>query len=256
MMGRMGGYLRITGSALLFAGAMVATTPLVLLGRAHAARILMARAMAATCRLMRLNVTITGSRHMLHTEPCVAVGNQQSLLCYVIYATLFRLVPDSAIVARLNGSWDLPLLTWFYRATGNFLVEPGNRTVTREGMEAARIALTRANRRVWIGPEGTRWKVPGELGPFKPGAFRLAIDAGVPIVPMVISPLLPHSNFSEARLDRNNVELRVLEPIPTQGLTRNDEPALMQECRARMQAALNEMARKRGVSVRAPMHSS
>jgi len=247
MIGGIGARLRLGFGALLFVLAIVLTAPLVALGWTQLARNVMARTMSSGLWLLRMHVTITGTNHLLAARPCVAIGNQQSLLCYAVYAKLYRYIPDSAIVARLDGHWDLPLLTWYFSATDNFRVEPGNRAVTRAGMVSARKALIEDGRRVLIGPEGTRWKVPGELGPFKPGAFRLAIEAGVPIVPMVISPLLPRTSMSEWRFEHNDIELRVLEPVQTAGLTRENEADLIQECRARMQAALSEMAEQRGI---------
>ena len=70
-----------------------------------------------------------------------------------------------------------------------------------------------------------------ELLPFKDGAFRLAIDAGVPILPLVVhgtSTALPKHDW---RFGRSTAVVRVLEPIETTGLTTADVPALKDRVR-------------------------
>jgi 1-acyl-sn-glycerol-3-phosphate acyltransferase len=78
---------------------------------------------------------------------------------------------------------------------------------------------------VMIFPEGTRSRTM-ELLPFKDGAFRLAIEAGVPILPLAVSgtgTALPKHGW---RFGRSAAEVRVLEPIETAGLTPADVPSL------------------------------
>jgi 1-acyl-sn-glycerol-3-phosphate acyltransferase len=81
-----------------------------------------------------------------------------------------------------------------------------------------------------IFPEGTRSKTT-ELLPFKDGAFRLAIEAGVPILPLALSgtgTALPKHGW---RFGRSAAEVRVLDPIETTGLSLDDVPALKQQVR-------------------------
>jgi len=81
-----------------------------------------------------------------------------------------------------------------------------------------------------IFPEGTRSKT-AELLPFKDGAFRLAIEAGVPILPLALSgtgTALPKHGW---RFGRSAAHLRVLEPVDTAGLTLADVPALKAQIR-------------------------
>jgi 1-acyl-sn-glycerol-3-phosphate acyltransferase len=204
------------------------------------------------CWISRLRVTITGAGHLLDSSPAVVVGNQQSVLCYCVYAQLFQAVPDSRIMARLTGKWNIPVMTWLFRRTGNFMVDRGQVTRTAMGFIGAIRALREERCRVWLGPEGTRWREPGLLGPLSLGAFRMAVKAGVPIVPIVLSPLKPRTDLWAPRLEPNDVEMRVLEPVSTEGLGPEGAPALRDEVRRRMQEALTEMATARGLDGRQP----
>jgi 1-acyl-sn-glycerol-3-phosphate acyltransferase len=62
--------------------------------------------------------------------------------------------------------------------------------------------------------------------PFKDGAFRLAIDAGVPILPLAVSGAATALRKHDWRFGRSVAEVRVLEPVETEGLARADIPAL------------------------------
>lgn len=244
-------WLRIGLGIAVFGGAVVWGALLSLLG-ASPSRVVRAVAWIMgrpICRIARVRVTITGAGRLLDSGPAVVVGNQQSVLCYSIYAHLFQAVPDSRIMARLTGKWNIPVMTWLFRRTGNFPVDRGHLARTAMSFKGAVRALREERCRVWLGPEGTRWKETGRLGPFSLGAFRMAVKAGVPIVPIVLSPLKPRTDLWAPRLEPNDVEMRVLEPVSTQGLGQEDAPALRDEVRRRMQEALTEMATARGLDV-------
>ena len=70
--------------------------------------------------------------------------------------------------------------------------------------------------------EGTRAK-PGELLPFKKGAFYMARQAGVPVVPVAIknSDVLMGKGIGEAR--SGTIEMVLMKPIDTNGLTTDDD---------------------------------
>ncbi|KAF9415378.1 hypothetical protein HW555_006968 [Spodoptera exigua] len=83
-----------------------------------------------------------------------------------------------------------------------------------------------AKKEVLLYTEGTRnTKCDGKLLPFKKGAFNLAVSAQVPIIPVVFSP---YYFFDKDKyiFDKGHLILQCLEPVPTEGLTLDDVPAL------------------------------
>ena len=93
-------------------------------------------------------------------------------------------------------------------------------------------------------PEGTRSKT-GELQEFRDGAFRVAIQTGLPILPLAIvgtrDALIKH----DWRFGFSDAEVRVLEPIPTVGLAKADVPELRDRTRAAIALALDELRAER-----------
>lgn len=99
---------------------------------------------------------------------------------------------------------------------------------------------------VFIFPEGTRsYSLEPDLLPFKKGAFHLAVQAQVPIVPIVAAN---YSNVLTMKgapkgwfFTSGRIPVRVLKPIPTEGLKADAVDGLAKECRERMLLTLREM---------------
>lgn len=143
-----------------------------------------------------------------------------------------------------QAAFRVPVFGWALRIAGEVPVLRGDKESGARALDALGAWLDRGVS-VAIFPEGTR-TADGALGAFKMGAFRLAIDHGRPIVPVVISgarDLLPKASFVMS--GRADVWVRVLEPIPTDGLAASDTPALAERTRARMLAALEELDGRR-----------
>jgi 1-acyl-sn-glycerol-3-phosphate acyltransferase len=133
----------------------------------------------------------------------------------------------------------IPFLGWLMRLAGDIPVKRGEGRSAVEALRACRKVL--ADRvSVMIFPEGTR-SASGDMLPFKDGAFRLAVDTGVPILPLALTgtgPALPKRGFL---LGRSVAEVRVLDVIETAGLTTKDVPALRDEVRSRILAARDQL---------------
>jgi 1-acyl-sn-glycerol-3-phosphate acyltransferase len=239
-------YLRMLAAACAFVAASTYGVAIALVRRdrsrvAHDYARLLSRWMLP---IFRQRVTVHHAERLNAHRPCVFIANHQSLLDVPVLATCFA--PGSVVIAKKEVR-SVPFFGWLYAATGNLLIDRGNTAQSVGMLRAAEDAIRERRVAVWIFPEGTRSKVPGELLPFKKGGFRMAVATGVPLVPVVASPLKPHSDLVRRRLDPNPIDIRVLEPISTDGLGEADVSALMREAHRRMADALAEMAAERGI---------
>ncbi|XP_064262130.1 clumping factor B-like isoform X1 [Passer domesticus] len=110
--------------------------------------------------------------------------------------------------------------------------------------EAAHTMLSQ-DVRVWVFPEGTR-NHSGSMLPFKRGAFHLAVQAQVPVVPIVISSYQHFYSKRERRFTAGHCVIQVLPPLPTRGLGPADVPALTECVRAAMLRAFEALSAELG----------
>ena len=155
-----------------------------LVGRHRIAQWATGRAFEHTMRWtvgVRFHV-IAGQRH-LNERPVVFVGNHQSALDVLMLGTTF---PKYCSVTAKKSLRRAPVLGWFMALSGTVFIDRGNRETARKAFEGAATEIREQRQSVFIFPEGTRSRAETPmLLPFKKGAFHLAIQAKVPIVPVV-----------------------------------------------------------------------
>ena len=95
---------------------------------------------------------------------------------------------------------------------------------------AAAAERVRTGANVIVFPEGTR-QDSGGLGEFKSGGFHLALEAGVPIVPVSVSGSRRITPRKSLRVESGTMRVRYGEPIPTKELTLEDRSALKERVR-------------------------
>jgi 1-acyl-sn-glycerol-3-phosphate acyltransferase len=164
--------------------------------------------------------------------PFVLVANHQSLLDIVL---LSRLPRESKWILK-EELLRIPWIGWMLRLTGDVGVRRGDSESGGEAIVRARTYLSRGMG-VIIFPEGTRSR-DARLLPFKSGAFRLAIEAGVPVLPVVCWGTAAGLRKGGLAVAPCDAVARILPPFPTQGLSQSDAVALRDRVRAAMVAAL------------------
>ena len=157
-----------------------------------------------------LQLKVRGRQHLWSHRPAVFVFNHQSQADAVIVAKLLR--EDFTGVAKIEVSRH-PIVGPMFRAMQVAFVD---RADSRKAVDALKPAVDalRDGISLVIAPEGTRSETE-RLGPFKKGAFHLAMQAGVPMVPIVIHNSL-ESQPKGAKLFRPaTIRVEVLPPVST-----------------------------------------
>jgi 1-acyl-sn-glycerol-3-phosphate acyltransferase len=129
-----------------------------------------------------VQVVYRGGEHVPSDRSCVFIANHQSLLD--IWALTPALPLSTRFVAK-QSLFQIPFLGWAMAASGFIPVDRANRTRAVRSLSRAAERI-RDGRCVILFPEGTRSR-DGRLAPFKKGGFHLALQAGVPVIPVAIS---------------------------------------------------------------------
>lgn len=199
-------------------------------------RVAVSRAMAALGRLMvraspLWRVTVEGT---LPAPPgaFVVVPNHQSLVDALAIAWLPR---DLKWIGKRE-VFLLPWLGWAFHLAGYVPVLRGDRASGARALARLRRYLSRGLP-VGLFAEGTRSR-DGSLRPFKAGPFKLAIEAGVPIVPVAIRGAGEAMPADTAWIRPAHVRVAILAPVETAGLTVADVDRLRELVRGRLAEAL------------------
>jgi lysophosphatidate acyltransferase len=119
------------------------------------------------------------------TRPAVFIGNHQTELDVLMLGTIFPKYCSITAKAQLK---RVPFLGWFMTLSGSVFIDRKNSKDARSAMDSAANEMKSKRQSVYMFPEGTRsyTKEPALL-PFKKGAFHLAVQSGVPIVPVIVA---------------------------------------------------------------------
>jgi 1-acyl-sn-glycerol-3-phosphate acyltransferase len=173
-------------------------------------------------------------------RPYVVVSNHES---FVDILLISHLPTEMKWMSKIE-IMRIPLVGWMMRLARDIPLERGDAKSIVKALQASRERLD-SKVSVMIFPEGTRSK-SGDLGEFKTGAFRLAIDAQVPILPLAVHGTRDALRKHDWRLGYARAEVRVLEPISTVGLTNADMPELRDRVREVIAAAREDLRRELG----------
>jgi putative phosphoserine phosphatase/1-acylglycerol-3-phosphate O-acyltransferase len=161
--------------------------------------------------LIGLNLVVRGEQYLWQSRPAVFVFNHQSKVDVVILAKLLR--RDIAGVGKKEIK-NMPFVGKTLELAGTIFIDRENSASAIEAMKPLVDAMRNQGKSVAISPEGTRSITP-KLAAFKKGPFHLAMQAGVPVVPIVIhnaGDVAPKGDFV---FRSATVEVDVLPPVDT-----------------------------------------
>lgn len=169
-------------------------------------------------RLSGVRVRVRGLERLDPKQSYVFVANHRSFLDT---ATFFAYLGRRIGLVAKKELLKVPILGYGMGYVNILAIDRSNRA---RAVETMRAATDRLRRGVSFGvfAEGTRAR-PGQLLPFKKGAFYMAVEAGVPVVPVAIknTDVLMGKGTGTAR--PGTVEMVVLPPVETKGLSTDDD---------------------------------
>jgi lysophosphatidate acyltransferase len=184
------------------------------------------------------------------TRPAIFIGNHQTELDVLMLGTIF---PKFCSVTAKASLRRVPVLGWFMSLSGTVFIDRKNTKDAREAMKGAAQEIASKRQSVYMFPEGTRsYAKDPVLLPFKKGAFHLAVQAGVPIVPVVVANYSNVLHIKSFIFRSGRIPVKVLDPIPTKGLTTADVDQLASTTRELMlqeMITLSEKAQGRPMAV-------
>jgi putative phosphoserine phosphatase/1-acylglycerol-3-phosphate O-acyltransferase len=185
--------------------------------------------------LAGIDLRVEGEEYLWSHRPAVFVFNHQSGVDTLLVAKLLR--RDFTGVGKQELRRN-PLFGPLFAFAGVVFIDRSDTGKAIEAMKPAVQAL-REGRSIAIAPEGTRSRT-ARLGRFKKGAFHIAMQAGVPIVPIVFRNALDVLPRGALVLRPATVEVVVLPPVDTTGWTRETLDEHIEEIRARYREVLGE----------------
>ena len=177
-------------------------------------------------RLAGADLRVEGSPGALANQPAIYVMNHQSSLD--IPAAFAVLPVDLRFIAK-HTLRKVPFLGWYMSWTGMVFVDRRNSTQAVGSLGAAADRV-RGGISLLAYPEGTRSR-DGRILPFKKGPFVLALQAGVPIVPIAIEGSMRCMPAHLRPFRPGVVRMAIGAPIPTAGMPIDQRDQLVQQAR-------------------------
>jgi 1-acyl-sn-glycerol-3-phosphate acyltransferase len=165
------------------------------------------RYLGKVTKLLGFDVEVRVPESVKNIGPAVYVANHQNN--YDVFTVANAVQPGTVTVGKKSLKW-IPIFGQMYWLTGNILIDRKNTSKAMNVMDLTANKIINNKLSVWMFPEGTRSKGRGLL-PFKAGAFRTAMQANVPIVPVCASNQV--TRFKLGRWNNGKIIIELLDPI-------------------------------------------
>jgi 1-acyl-sn-glycerol-3-phosphate acyltransferase len=185
----------------------------------------------------RIHVEVIGRENLRAEETYLVMSNHQSLYDVPV---LFHVIGSNVRMIAKEELFRVPVFGPALAAGGFISIDRGDRKAAIASLQRARDLLA-GGTHVWIAPEGTRSRT-GELLPFKKGAFYLAFEAQLPILPVSLSgtrDALPAKGLRS--VPGANVRVTIhpkIDPAPYAARGKKGRDELMLEVRRVLESAL------------------
>ena len=176
----------------------------------------------AVLKLAGVSVRVEGVENLALDRAFIIVANHESW--FDVWALAGCVPIDARFVAKKELE-RVPVFGHAWKACGHISIDRGDRATAIESLIQAGLQIKEEGLQMVLFAEGTRCP-DGVLHPFKKGPFVMAIEGGVPIVPVALvgsRPIMPKGSF---RIRPGAMTVRVGELISVEGMTHADRDGL------------------------------
>ncbi|NXD39538.1 PLCB acyltransferase, partial [Copsychus sechellarum] len=181
-----------------------------------------------------LRFEVKGLENFKVEGPAIIVSNHQSILDMM---GLMEVLPDNCVQVAKKELMYMGSVGLIIYLGGIIFINRKSTSSAKMVMSEVAKTMVAENVKVWVYPEGTR-NCTGDLLPFKKGAFHLAVQAQVPVIPVVYSSFTSFYNPKTKLFTSGKIKVEVLPPIETKGLTSDDVTDLTDRCFSTMRETL------------------
>lgn len=161
--------------------------------------------------LIGLELEVRGEHHLWQQRPAVFAFNHQSNVDLVVMLKLLRRDLTGIGKAEIR---NMPVIGRVLEMSGAVLIDRANSRSAVAAIEPLIDVIRDEGKSLIIAPEGTR-SLSTRLLPFKKGAFHIAMQAGVPLVPVVIHNSTDVSPKGSMLYRPGTIHVDVLPPVDT-----------------------------------------
>lgn len=179
-----------------------------------------------------VRVTVAGAERLDAARSYVFASNHQSIYDIPI---VFASLPFQLRIVAKESLANFPFLGWHLRRTGHLIVDRSN---PGAGVVKKMARLIRGARSLIVFPEGTRSQT-GTLARFRGGSFAVAIESGLPIVPVSINGSRHVMLKGRLMTCPGHVTMTIHDPIPTEGIGRDGVREMADRVRAIIATAVD-----------------
>lgn len=182
-------------------------------------------------KIAGIRLKIKGKENVPLDEPVIFIANHSSHLD--IGCLCGSLPVNLHFIGKKELIWT-PVVGWYMFIAGHIFVDRRNRKKAIVSLQKAAKKI-KEGKSVVMYPEGTRTKT-GEIGPFKKGAFYLALDADVKIVPIHINGTYKVWPTKSSTITPGNVDVTIGKPIDSSRYSKKNISELIQDAKAEIEA--------------------
>ncbi|MCO6501318.1 MAG: 1-acyl-sn-glycerol-3-phosphate acyltransferase [Vicingus serpentipes] len=174
-------------------------------------------------RIVGIKLTTIGKENVPQGEPVIFVANHCS---HLDIACLCNALPVNLhFIGKKELMWT-PVVGWYMLVAGHIFIDRKSRVKAAASLKKAAEKI-KQGKSVVMYPEGTRSN-DGNVGPFKKGAFHLAVQAGVKIIPVSIKGTYQVWSKNASTITPSDVVVKIGQPIDTTAYGNDNLKGLME----------------------------